>query len=201
MRKGRPKVKTEVRREQITQTVFDIIATKGVKGLTTSAIARNNGMSEANLYRHFKNKSEILESAVNKIGEGLLRNLETVQSATSWKPMLKLRRLFELHLKFIESNKGISRFVYSEEMHMDYHLRGILFQIINGYMSGINRLIKEGQAQWDIHGKIDPQTLALSMIGIIQMITMRWSLKDFSFSIFDEGMSHWKNYARCISAK
>jgi TetR/AcrR family transcriptional regulator, fatty acid metabolism regulator protein len=201
MLKGHAKVKTEIRREQITQAVFDIIAADGLGGLTTSAIARNVGVSEANLYRHFKNKNEILISAVNKIGNGLFHNLESVQSKPMRKPLFKLKTLFALHLKFIENNRGIPRFVYSQEMHRGNDLRGRLLKIINLYMHGIELLIKEGQAKGTVNNKIDARTLALTIIGMIQVITLRWSLNDFSFSLADEGMKHWKNFERCISTQ
>src|SRR5512136_1924538 len=81
VKKGVAKVNTEVRREQIRQATFNIIAERGVKGLTISAIAGKVGVSEANLYRHFKNKKDILDDAVDSIGEGLLQNLRSVSNA------------------------------------------------------------------------------------------------------------------------
>jgi len=201
MLRGHAKVKNEIRREQITQAVFDIIAADGFRGLTTSAIARNVGISEANLYRHFENKNEILMSAVNKIGNGLFHNLESVQSKPLRKPLLKLKILFLLHLKFIENNRGITRFVYSQEMHTSNNLRGRLLEIINLYMRGIELMIKEGQVKGLVNKKIDSRTLALTIIGMIQVITLKWSLNDFSFSLADEGIKHWKNFERCISTQ
>lgn len=44
--------------------------------LTVAAIAHEVGMSEANLYRHFVDKQEILLETVERIGEGLRGNLE-----------------------------------------------------------------------------------------------------------------------------
>ena len=41
-----------------------IIGKKGVSGLTMAAIAREVGLSEASLYRHFKNKDEIFYATV-----------------------------------------------------------------------------------------------------------------------------------------
>ena len=134
MLKGKSKVNTEVRREQIIQAVFHIIARHGARGLTTSAIAKQVGVSEGNLYRHFQNKNEILTAAVKKIGDGLLKNLKTVELEDADSPLLKLKRLFTLHLKYIEQNQGISRLVFSEEIHVgNNNLREKLLDAISLY--------------------------------------------------------------------
>jgi AcrR family transcriptional regulator len=202
MIKGRSKVNTEIRREQITQAAFNIIASHGVKGLTTSAIAKNVGVSEANLYRHFENKKEILTLAVDRIGEGLLLNLEAVRRTTPSKPLLKLKKLFVLHLEYIEKNEGIPRLLFSEEMHMgNNELRGKLLNAINTYTKGMELLIKEGQRSGTINKKMDCHALALTIIGMIQITTMKWSLNGFSFSLVGQGMKLWKNFERCIAEK
>lgn len=202
MLKGCSKVSTEVRREQITQAAFNIIASDGVKGLTTSAIAGHLGISGANLYRHFENKNEILNSVVDKISEGLLQNLEAARDTASGNPLLKLKKLFELHLEYIENNKGIPRLVFSEEMHfVNVELRGKLLGAINSYAEGIALLIRDGQKNGTISKKMDPQVLALTIVGLIQISVLKWSLNDFSFSLVEQGMKLWKNFAGCIAAR
>ena len=169
MLKGCSKVKTEVRREQITQAAFNVISSHGVKGLTTSAIAKDLGISGANLYRHFENKKEILNSVVDKIGEGLLQNLEAVQRSPFKNPLLKLRRLFKLHLEYIENNKGIPRLVYSEEMHIaNVKLRGRLLDAINSYTKGIALLIRGGQENGTINKNMDPKSIDLMPVCFVK---------------------------------
>jgi AcrR family transcriptional regulator len=200
MLKGKSKVNNGIRREQITQAVFDIVVQHGVKGLTTSAIARQAGLSEGNLYRHFQNKNEILTSAVDRIGAGLLHNLEIVVCSDSSNNLLKLKSLFALHLEYIEQNRGIARLVFSEEVHVGNNsLREKLLDTINEYAKGVDGLIKEGQSNGTISKQMDSQALALTIIGMIQISTMRWSLKGFSFSLVDEGMRLWNNFERCIA--
>jgi AcrR family transcriptional regulator len=201
MKKGTAKVDTEVRREQITQATFDIIAHQGVKGLTVSAIAKKVGVSEGNLYRHFKNKDEILRQAIENVGAGLHENLKRIQDATSDEPLLKLRNLFRLHLYYIEKNGGIPRLVFSEEIHLGNHeFRKILLNAINSYVTGVESFIREGQTNGSIHRDADASALALIFIGMIQMSTLKWSLNGFSFSLVDEGMRLWDNFEKCIGS-
>lgn len=202
MRKGIAKVNTEVRREQIRQATFSIIANKGVKGLTISAIAEKVGVSEANLYRHFKNKNEILAYAVKSIGDGLLQNFRSVKNTKMTDPLKQLKRLYKLHLEYIESNDGIPRFAFSEELHTgNPELRKILLDAINTYAGEIELLIKQGQNDGTINKRIDTHVFAFTMIGMIQISTMMWSLNDFSSSLVLDGMGLWDSFEKCMAVK
>ena len=70
------KVRGEVRRDQIVQAALRIIGKKGVSSLTTAAIAKEVGVSEANLYRHFRNKDDIYFATVSQVREMIMGNLE-----------------------------------------------------------------------------------------------------------------------------
>lgn len=202
MLKGCSKVDTEVRREQITQAALDIIASDGVKGLTTSAIAGRVGISGANLYRHFQNKNEILNSVVAKIGSDLLQNLRAVRGEAPEDPLLKLTKLVRRHLEYTQNNKGIPRLVFSEEMHItNVPLKEKLVRVINSYTQEISSLIREGQEAGIIKQNMEPQALALTIVGLIQVTVLKWSLNGFSFSPVDQGMKLWKNLERCITTK
>ncbi|MCX5819444.1 MAG: TetR/AcrR family transcriptional regulator [Deltaproteobacteria bacterium] len=200
MKKGIAKVNTEVRREQIRQATFNIIANQGVKGLTISAIAGKVGVSEANLYRHFKNKKDILANAVESIGEGLLQNLRSVKNAKMTDPVKRLKKLFKLHLEYIEANEGIPHLVFSEELHKgNPDLRNKLLNTINTYAQEIELLIKKGQEDGIINKGIDTHAFSFTIIGMIQISTMVWSLNKFSSSLVLDGMSLWNNFEKCMA--
>lgn len=199
MEKKGTKISRDIRRDQIVGAALGIIARSGVKGLTTAAIAREVGVSEANLYRHFRNKDEILYETVRNIGEGLLRNLENVFRLTA-SPLMSLKRIFMFHLDYIEKNEGIPRLMFSEEIHMgNEELKKKLLGSIVTYAARLEGLIREGQKAGAIRCDLNPRAAALTLIGMVQVTAMRWSLSGFSFPLVDEGMKLWETYKKCIS--
>ena len=80
-------------------------------------------------------------------------------------------------------------------------LKEKLLAAINSYIQGIVLLIRDGQKKGTIEGNMDPHIAALTMIGMIQITVMKWSLNSFSFSLVDEGMKFWKNFERCITTR
>jgi TetR/AcrR family transcriptional regulator, fatty acid metabolism regulator protein len=198
VRKTTIKMRSDVRREQIVQAALKIVGKKGVSGLTTSAIARAVGISEANLYRHFRNKDEILFETGKGIGAAIRKNLEIVLAAPI-RPVLKLKRAFLLHLEFIEKNEGIPRLGFSEEMHINNkRLKKEFFKNIEMYASGLESLFLEGQRLGFIRRDVDRRALAAMLFGMVQVLVMRWSLSGYSFSLKTEGMKLWKNFEKCI---
>lgn len=191
---------TEVRKEQIVKAALTIIGDEGVQGLTTAKIARLVGISEANLYRHFKNKDAILTAVVEDLEETLSNNLKTV-NAEPIAPLEKLERIFKLHLNHIEENRGIPRIVFSSEVVFRKDLRERLSSFINRYIKMLAGILESGVKDGSIKCSGGSTTTAGMFIGMIQLSALRWSLSGFKTSLLDEGDKLWKAYKENLECK
>ncbi|MEC4686447.1 MAG: TetR/AcrR family transcriptional regulator [Nitrospirota bacterium] len=196
MNKTAKKFDRKTRRTQIVQAALRIIGSRGLGALTTAAIAKEVGISEATLYRHFKNKEEILNVMTEQIGAGLEENLKTV---TAGSPVARLKEIYRLHFEYIEKNDGIPRLVFSEELHMRLpHIRKKLLEKVTAYSCKLSEIIKKGQKDGLIKEGVNSQAASMILIGMVQVTTLKWSLSGFSFSLVDEGMKLWKDYEKCL---
>lgn len=194
------KVKGDIRREQIVQAAIRIIGQKGVSSVTTSALGREVGISEANLYRHFKNKDDIYFAAVDHVRDMITGNVEKAFLSGS-DPLIMLKRFFGLQIDLLAENSGIPRFMFSEELHIHQSLREKILKTMYTVSDRLAILIKDAQKAGSIRGDIDPRTTALMFIAIIQGLAFRWSLGGFSFSVVAEGKKTWSNFEKFITAK
>jgi AcrR family transcriptional regulator len=192
------KLKGDVRRDQIVQASFRVIGRQGVGKLTTAAIAREAGISEANLYRHFKDKSEISLAAVQFVQDRILRNAETALSGDG-PPLDRLRRFFQLQVELMTGHAGLPRFMFSEELHIHREYRETLVRTMAVVSGMISRLVRAGQRTGSFRRDIDARTTALMFIGTVQGLAFRWSLSGFSFSLSKEGARTWRNFARLVA--
>jgi AcrR family transcriptional regulator len=190
----------DARRDQVVTAALKLIGESGMTSLTTAAIAREVGMSEANIYRHFQNKEEILSETIKRIGEGLMRNVDIAMNSAST-PIGRLRRAFQLHLQYVDQNRGIPRLLFSDDIHSNKtNLKPKLLEIISGYVLLLENLIKEGKKDGSLKQYIEPKSTALMFIGMVQISIIRWILNDFKLSIEDEGLTLWNNYEQGITA-
>ncbi len=56
---------TAERRPQIAEAALRIISTMGVRRLTSAALAQEVGIADGTIFRHFKNKQEIVDAAID----------------------------------------------------------------------------------------------------------------------------------------
>lgn len=193
------KLSGEVRREQVVQAALRIIGKKGVGGLTTAAIATETGMSEANLYRHFKGKDDVLRATLENVGLRIGANFQKAFGAGGTVEE-RFRAFFKLQLRLMEGNSGIPRFMFSEELHGKKALRGLMLTTMYRFIDRLEAVVRQGQEHGELAGDIDPRVTVLMFISMVQGLMFRWSLSGFSFSLPREGMKLWKNFERCIVA-
>ncbi|WP_457681768.1 TetR/AcrR family transcriptional regulator [Thermovibrio sp.] len=65
-------------REKILQAAYKCFSEKGFLGATTKEIAREAGVSEITLFRHFKSKRELFEEVLNRFS--VIRDIERISS-------------------------------------------------------------------------------------------------------------------------
>jgi len=194
------KIRGEVRRDQIVQAALAVIAKKGVGGLTTAALAAEAEVSEANLYRHFKNKEDIFFATVAYVKEKIAKNMEGSLGGAD-APVKKLKQFYTLQLEFMGKNNGIMRFLFSNELHISEKLRESLLQAMYAFSAILAKFIKDEQKTGSFRSDLDPKTTSLMLIGMVQGLMFRWSLSGFSFSLAAEGRKLWTNFEKCITAR
>lgn len=194
------KQSTEVRRDQIVEAAMRVIATRGTRGATTKAIAREVGISEGALYRHFQSRDEILSLVVDHIGAGLSRNLWRLEAHPA-DPLAQLEVLFLGHVDFLEEHRGIPRLAFSEDVHLhrpDLRVRMAIH--VEGYLERIQGLIEAGQRAGSIRADLDGKVVAILLVGAIQALSLRWSLSGFQFSLAGRAKAAWRGFGQLISA-
>ncbi|MEK6725563.1 MAG: TetR/AcrR family transcriptional regulator [Deltaproteobacteria bacterium] len=197
---GIKKESTEVRKEQIVRAALGIIGKDGIQGLTTSGIAKAVGISEANIYRHFKNKDAILTATVEDL-EDTISNILKAVTTRDIPPLDKLAHIFKLHLSHIQENKGVPRLVFSSELHFRHDLRDKLSSLIDRYLKMLTGILDEGVEDGSVKSATDTAAMAGLFVGMIQLSALRWSLSDFKTSLLGDGEKLWKGYRKCIEAK
>ncbi len=67
---------TQVRRKQIVAAARKLIVKYGSEHITVRRIAKEIGVSEGAIYRHFKSKTDVLSLMVDDIEETLIGDVE-----------------------------------------------------------------------------------------------------------------------------
>lgn len=188
---------TEVRQQQITKAALHVIGQKGISGATTAEIAAATGISEGNLYRHFRSKEEIIKAIIDKIGTDLSSILTSATEIDD--PVKKLELIFKRHISYIEGHVGIPRTIFSEEtMVVNENLRVKIGSTISNYFQGVKKIVEQGQRDGLIDLEMDSLAIVSMFIGTIHFLVTRWMMSNFSLVLTDEVDELWKNIEKAI---
>lgn len=195
---GTKKLSRRLRQELITKEALNLSAMHGLRGFRIADLADKVGLVPAGIYRHFKGKNEIADSVMNFVRDRLLANVEDVCRETS-DPLDRLSKLLERHLRLIQENPAVPRLVFSEIIFSDEPIHRTKAQdVIQSYLARISEIVREGQEDGQIRSDLDPQIIALMLIGLIQtaIILSQISGEEFDPTVFTQRA--WRLLAEAI---
>ncbi len=194
------KLQSRVRREQIAQAALSVVANQGLSALSVGAVARRVGLVPSAIYRHFKNKDQVLDAAIDQIGWRLTENLATALQETR-DPLERLHRLLLRHVEQIRENRAIPRIIFSEDAYSGHpERRSKIVRMIRGYLASVGEIIRQGQQQGQIRPDLDPENLSLLFLGIFQPAGILWHLTDGGFDVTRHAARAWKVFIAAIRA-
>lgn len=195
------KLHTEVRQEQFAQAALGLVATYGLKGLSVARVAHRVGLVPSAVYRHFASKDELLDAVIDLIRDRLSRNVEKVSQECK-DPLECLRRLLMLHAQLVRENQGVPRIVFSEEVFSRNPQRKMAIHgIVKGYLRQVADMIKRGQTEGQIRRDLDPSTVSLMFLGLVQPAAILWQLSDGGIDVTKHAERAWQIFAEAIRAR
>ncbi len=194
------KLDTLVRREQIAEAAMSLVATQGLRRLSVAAVARRVGLVPSGIYRHFKNKDEILDAVLDRVEERLLANV-AASRAENADALKCLKDVLMRHIRLLREGKAISipRMIFSEDAHGDNPSRKRrVLRLFNNYIGQLSEIMRLGQSQGVIRPELDAQTVALMFLGIIVPAGIVWHLSDGGFDVTRHAQRAWKLFCSAV---
>ncbi len=196
---GTEKQATEVRQEQIAQAALDLVGKQGLKGLSIAGIAQEIGLVPSAIYRHFKGKDEVIDASLALIRQRLHANVEAVCEDTS-DAIERLRLLQIRHVRLIRDNQATPRVVFSEEIYDGHPERKTrVYEMISGYLREVAEIVRQGQEAGTIRPDVEPGTVALMFLGLIQPAAILWHMSDGEFDVTAETLKTWELFRRAVA--
>ena len=191
---------SEVRRHQIIQTARKIVATQGMVFLTMQELAKEVGVSEGAIYRHFKSKDEILLFLIQDIERTLLGAIS--ESARPKDGALdQLKHLLQRHFSSLERRSGVSFMVISEALRFaDPQVKQATRQMVEAYLEMINVILKSAVESGEIDEGVDTRAAAVMFFGMIEASVTLWSFNNRAHPLARHSASLWSMFKSGLTA-
>lgn len=103
---------TSERRQQIAEAALKILSTQGVHRLTAMELAREVGIADGTIFRHFKDKAEIVDAAIDQLSELLGEDFP----AAIEDPVDRLQEFFIRRLQRVRKHPVLFRLAFSDRL-------------------------------------------------------------------------------------
>jgi AcrR family transcriptional regulator len=194
------KLDTQVRREQIAEAALTLIASQGLRRLSMGAVARRVGLVPSGIYRHFKNKDELLDAVLDRVEQRLLANVKASRDEHS-NALDALRDVLMRHIRYLREGKVISvpRMIFSEDAHADNPDRKRrALRVLKQYTGQVGEIVRLGQSQGCIRPDLDVQTVTMMLFGIVVPAGILWHLTDGGFDVTRHAQRAWQLFRRAV---
>jgi AcrR family transcriptional regulator len=192
---------TELRRRQIVDAARRIIATRGTDALTIREIAKEVGISDGDVYRHFENKRDIILLLIEDIERTLLKAVKRAAHEKN-KPLASLSNVLKAHLSYVEQRRGISLIIISETVRSaDSDLRQRMFKVVDQYICRIEELLAHGVELGQVRKDLDINTAAFTFFALVHGTVTLWALSDSAFSLAQRHKPLWDSYLASIAVR
>ncbi len=176
------------RQYEIVEKSIDIIANKGIQGLTIKNLAREIGISEPAIYRHFKSKIDILLAILKNFDE-LSSFMDEALKDSPESAIHKIELMFTKIIQIFYEEPSHISVVFSEEIFKnDKKLQNKIVDIMNSKVTTIADILSEGQNNGEIRKDIDNKTLAMIVVGSLRFMVKKWDLTNQHKNLHEEGM-------------
>jgi AcrR family transcriptional regulator len=171
------------RKEKILITVVQILDEKGIKGLTTREIARRQGITEPVIYKHFKNKKDILSTIITEFSSFDESIINTIRE-NNMKFRDAVMYYAQSYSTYYENYPEMITLMYSFDIfRYDEDLNEKMVGIIGRRYDFIVSLVKEGFEKKEIETRLNPYDFAGIISNIIWMTIYNWKLEEREWNL------------------
>ncbi|MDP3535219.1 nucleoid occlusion factor SlmA [Halomonas sp. M1] len=167
------------RREQILHALAIMLEEDSGKRITTAALARQVGVSEAALYRHFPSKARMFEGLIDFIEESIFaritRILEDIPEAVG-----RSGTMLALLLGFAEKNPGLARVLGGDVLTGETaRLRQRVHQLFERLETQLKQVLREAEIREGTRTTIPASAAANLLIAHVEGRISQYVRSDF----------------------
>ncbi|NHM06857.1 TetR/AcrR family transcriptional regulator [Flavobacterium sp. CYK-4] len=178
---------TSTRQIEIIEAAGRLLMKSGIKGLTTKNLAQEMGFSESALYRHFKNKEDIIVLLIGHLESNIKDRLgEVSQSKLSGTE--KLQAIFKSQFAYFSQNPHFIIAILSEGLFDETEkIHSAVMKIISFKLQLLAGIIEQAKEENQITDEVPTLDLVHILIGSFRLMMLRWKLSQFQIDLNLEG--------------
>ena len=189
---------TNVRKKQIMEATRKLIVRSGSEHVTVRNMAKEVGISQAAIYRHFKSKKEILSFLADSVADGLLHDID-MSGNVGLTSLYIIDEILRQHLSKIKQKRGLSFLVLAEIISFgDKSLNKKIADNVQIYVDRLRLMLADGVRAGLVRQNLNLEAAAVLLFGMIQGLVNIWALSSYKFDLVEKYSELWEVYRESI---
>jgi TetR/AcrR family transcriptional regulator len=182
-------IKKASRKQQILESLAHMLEASPGERITTSRLAKEVGVSEAALYRHFPSKSKMFEGLIEFIEETIFSQVSIIL-AKEEHAVNRCEKILTLLLTFTERNPGITRILTGDALAGETdRLRVRVAQLFDRLETQIKQILREAEIREGLR-----TTMPIAVASNLMMATAEGRICQYVRSEFKRSPSeNWQD--------
>jgi len=157
---------TAQRRLQIAEAALRILASQGVHRLTSAALADQVGIADGTIFRHFKNKEEIVNAAIDLFEAAL----DKTYPPAGRDPLERLGLFFVNRLALVRENPEFLRLAFNDRLAEAAGSEGAerVGRLVERSVAFVHDCLREAQDRGEVSRDAPLVLIAWMVIGAIR---------------------------------
>ena len=179
------------RKDQILQALARMLEAAPGQRITTAALAREVGVSEAALYRHFPSKARMFEGLIKFIEDTLFARITRIITEEE-RAEIRCHKILLLLLTFCDKNPGMTRLLTGDALAGETErLRERIAQFFSRLEAQLKQVLREAQIRENLKTTISPAVLANLLLASIEGRLVQFVRSEFKVSPLDNWEIQW----------
>lgn len=187
---------TQQRQKEIANAAIKVIGHQGLRDFTIARLAQEVGIKDGSIFRHFKDKHEILNAVIERIEEILLADAPGEHAD----PLERLEAFLTTRIRAVASQPGLLSIVFSDQLAhaMGDEGRRRVGELRNRGREFVRSCLEEAAQKNLIHPDVDLESAALLVNGMV--MSLLFASKDGAIQgpIDEAGRRVWRTFARLL---
>ena len=158
-------------RIKITQALKLLLEKKEFSAVTTAEIAKQAGVTEALIYKYFKDKRDLLHQVLREYlvqyQVQVENDLKGIKGALN-----RLRKLIWSHINVYATNRVFAKILLLEVRNYPDYYKSETYELVKIYSDTVLRIIEEGIRNKEIREDLEPKLIRLGIIGSIEQVCL-----------------------------
>ncbi len=183
------------RSEQILQALARMLESNHGQRITTAALAKEVGVSEAALYRHFPSKARMFEGLIGFIEETIFSRANLISTSSS--PAIRqCEQILTLVLAFVERNPGMARILTGDALAGETdRLRHRVNQFFERLETQLKQIMREAEFKEGLRTETTATITANLLISVIEGRIRQFVRSEFQRKPTENWNDQWQRLA------